>query len=140
VKAAEAAGQLGGTDAYWAMHAWIVDHQKEFSEETATAQAVKLGLKAEDFKAKMNSPEVEQVIQSDIELASRVHVEEIPRIHVNGRWVPRWKTPNGFVLERIIDEAHKPPPPPPVNTNPQIPQIPGVNAPIGGAPPVFNPH
>jgi protein-disulfide isomerase/uncharacterized membrane protein len=138
-KAAEAAGQLGGTEAYWQMHAWITEHQKEFSDETVKAEAVKIGLKPDDFVAKMNSPEVEKIIQSDIELSSRVGVQEIPRIHVNGRWVPRWKLPGGFVLERIIDEAHKPPAPPPINVNPQIPQIPGVNAPIGSGPPVFNP-
>ena len=48
---------------------------------------------------------------------------------VNGKVIPRWKTPGGFVLERIIDEAHKPPVEP-MKVVPQIPQIPGVNAPI----------
>jgi protein-disulfide isomerase len=128
-KAAEAAGQLGGADAYWTMHAWIIDNQKTFSLETAKAQAVKQGLSGDAFVTMANSPEVAAIIAEDISIGTRMSVQEIPRIHVNGKHVPRWKTPNGFVLERIIDKAHKPIEEP-VKATPQIPQIPGVNAPI----------
>ena len=32
--AAEAAGQLGGTEAYWSMHVWLMENQKQLSDQT----------------------------------------------------------------------------------------------------------
>jgi hypothetical protein len=79
----------------------------------------------------MNSQEVAQVLATDIDIGSRVHVTEIPRISINGRHLKRWRLPGGGVIEHIImDEARrKPPEVVPANTG-GVPGIPGVNAPI----------
>jgi protein-disulfide isomerase/uncharacterized membrane protein len=130
-RAAEAAAHLGGVDAYWRMHEWIMGHQGTFSVDAAKARAKTIGLDPEKFAAKMNSQEVTDSIAWDVSIGSRVGVPEIPRIFVNGTLVPRWKAPGGFVLERIIDEARKPPSPGAAQVRPEVPQIPGINAPIG---------
>jgi protein-disulfide isomerase len=108
-KAAEAAGQLGGDAAYWGMHEWLMTHQTSFNDDAALrAEAQAVGLDPDAFIAKMNSPEVSQIIATDVDIGHRVGITEIPRISVNGKLIPRWKLPGGGVLETIIEEGTKP--------------------------------
>lgn len=148
VHAELAAGLLGGKDAFWAMHLWITQNQKmlndlgaqgasqkQFDQIDAAckAQAVKIGLNGDAFTAKLNAPEINDMLAMETSIGMRMGIQSIPVIYVNGKLLARWKFKNGFVIERVIDEAHKQkaaPAPPPPNPN-AIPQIPGINAPIG---------
>ena len=109
---AEAAGQLGGIDAYWKMHIWIMEHQKEFSDAAVRAAAPSMGLDPGVLMAKIDSPEVAQVVAEDASLGFRIGIPEIPRIFFNGKLLPRWNIPNQFLIERVIEQASRPPPPP----------------------------
>jgi protein-disulfide isomerase/uncharacterized membrane protein len=108
-KAAEAAGQLGGDQAYWRVHEWIVANQKGFNDDALQSLARSIGANAETFRSKMESSEVAAVIASDVDIGKRIGIPSIPRIFVNGKLVPRWQLPGGGVLETIIEEAAKDP-------------------------------
>lgn len=115
-RAAEAAGQLGGPDAYWAMHIWLMTHQQQLKaapgadpiatiDAAVRAAAPGMGLDPGALITKMDSPDVAQIVSSDANIGYRIGIPEIPRIFVNGKLVPRWNLPGGFVLERIIERA-----------------------------------
>ncbi len=108
--AAEAAGRLGGPNAYWAMHAWLMEHQAELSEEAVLGEAARLGLDRAAFtRARMGDPAA-AAIRADGEAGGRLGFRSIPAIYVNGRNVPRWSldgadTPLRRILERALEEA-----------------------------------
>jgi protein-disulfide isomerase len=111
---AEAAGQVGGIDAYWRMHEWLMTHQDQVKAQGDAA--LKAGLQEcqldpDAVLAKAGDPEVVKIIADDVNYGYRIKMAGIPDIFVNGKHVPRWKLPGGFVLERIIEEAAKPDPP-----------------------------
>lgn len=133
-RAAEAAGRVGGLAAYWTMHDWILNNQTTFSESGAIEQARRMGLDEQAYVAALRSPEVSRTVENDADIGFRMQIMEIPRIYVNGKLVPRWRAPGGFVLERIIEEAGRQPAPP-VQVVPALPQIPGLNAPLNPPPP-----
>lgn len=107
-RAAQAAGVLGGTDAYWKMHEWIQANQKTFSDAAVKAAAASFGLKPDEFMKSMDSEEVGKAVSTDADIGRRIGIPEIPRIFINGKLVPRWNLPNEFILERIIEEAATP--------------------------------
>lgn len=110
-RAAEAAGQLGGPAAYWKMHDWVEANQTTFSDPAAKAAAASFGLNVDEFMKKMDGDEVGKNVATDADIGRRINIPEIPRIFIQGKLVPRWKLPNEFVLERIIEEAAMPEPP-----------------------------
>ena len=107
-RAAEAAGQLGGTDAYWKMHLWLEDHRNGYSDPLAKAQAAAMGLNADEFMKKLDSPDVDKLVSLDADIGKRIGIPEVPRIFINGKVLPRWKLPGQFVIERVIEEAAQP--------------------------------
>jgi len=106
-RAAEAAGVLGGIDAYWRMHVWITEHQREFSEATLRAAAPSLGLDPAELLAQMNRPEVARVVAGDAAAGQRIGIPEIPRVFVDGRLLARWSLPEQSILERVLEEASR---------------------------------
>lgn len=105
VMAAEAAGKLGGATAYWAMHEWLMANQKTFSDDSLRAAAPGMGLNPELLLATMNTPEIKEIITTEVGVARRIGMPSIPRLFINGRIVERWDAPGGNILERILDEA-----------------------------------
>jgi protein-disulfide isomerase len=104
-RAAEAAGEVGGIDAYWRTHIWITEHQREFSVEALRTAAPSLGLDPAGLLAKMNSPEVARVVAEDARTGQRIGIPEIPRVFVNGRPLGRWSLPEQPILARVLEEA-----------------------------------
>ncbi|MBN2560545.1 MAG: thioredoxin domain-containing protein [Phycisphaerae bacterium] len=113
--AAEAAGELGGVDAYWKMHVWLMDHQEDFSEETLRQAATEMGLDADALFAAMDGPEAAAAIEEDTRAAkpdqksggSLLYRGGIPTIYVNGKVIPRWRLEGKPILRMILDEAYK---------------------------------
>jgi protein-disulfide isomerase len=110
-RAAEAAGQLGGTEAFWKMAQWIMNNRANYSDPLAKAQAGAMGLNADEFGKMMDSSEVEKLVSMDADIGKRIQLPEVPRIFINGKVLPRWKLPGQFVIERVIEEAAQPEPP-----------------------------
>ncbi len=102
-KAAEAAGRLGGNDAYWAMHAWLMDNQHSFTDDRLDAAAIEIGLDPEELFAEMDSTAVAAEIAGDAQAGMRAGLRGVPLIFIDGKYVPRWRMEN--VLQAMIDEA-----------------------------------
>ncbi|MCA9286078.1 MAG: thioredoxin domain-containing protein [Phycisphaerales bacterium] len=104
-QAAEAAGALGGNDAYWRLHDWMMAHQDTLDATSLAAAAAELGFDAEAFAAAMSSPQVAEAIRADGAAAKSLGLRSIPFVFVNGKFVPFWRKDNEPLIERIIDEA-----------------------------------
>lgn len=111
---AEAAGFLGGNDAYWKMQAWLVDNPEDLSELVVRAAAAQMGLDGDALLKRMNADEVTKAIQDDISAGQKLPslrigmpmgITSIPTIFVNGKHVPRWKLEERPVLDLICVEA-----------------------------------
>jgi protein-disulfide isomerase/uncharacterized membrane protein len=104
-RAAETAGQLGGQRAYWAMHAWLLDHRDAVSEEAVLSQAAALGLDRAAFAQTSASAAVEAAIQEDCQGAKQVGMTAVPTVYVNGRFVPRLRLPGADPMSLILNAA-----------------------------------
>jgi protein-disulfide isomerase/uncharacterized membrane protein len=113
-QAAEAAGQLGGNDAYWKMHVWLMEHQKDFSDQALIAAATLMGLDANALLTAMSSPEVQAAIADDVAAGTKfpslrwgmpAGLHSIPSVFINGRYVPRTRLEERSVLDDILNAA-----------------------------------
>jgi len=111
--AAEAAGTLGGTAAYWKMHNWLMDHQKEFNDTTLKQAAVEMGLDVDALFKAMGDPRIAENIREDALAAqqelrstnSMLYRGGIPTIYVNGKVIPRWRLEQNPIIDLILNEA-----------------------------------
>ena len=104
-QAAEAAGVLGGPNAFWKLHAWLMEHPKEFNDQALQAAAAQIGLDPGALLVTMATPEVQAAIADDITMGQQMGLQNVPWIIVDGRWVPRWLLEGEDVLGRIVNEA-----------------------------------
>lgn len=104
-QAAEAAGTLGGADAYWAMHDWLMSNQQRFSDATLRGAAADMGLDTESLFAEMESTEVGEAIAEDARAGKGLGLGSIPMIFINNKFVPRWRFQEHRTLQRMIEEA-----------------------------------
>ncbi len=109
-RALEAAGRLGGPDAYWNTLRWIFAHQKDFSIEKLEAAGPELGFAPALLRVMMENPEIVKAVADEVDLGGRVKLSQIPQLYVNWRHVPRWETSDGkSALPRIIEAAPRVP-------------------------------
>ncbi len=101
-EAAEAAGTLGGNDAYWAMHDWLMNNQDTFSDETLTQAARDMGLDPAALFTEMQSVAIAMEIANDAKLAQRMGLRSIPFLFVNNKLVHRWNKDG--LLDAIFSE------------------------------------
>lgn len=106
-RAAEAAGAVGGAEAYWKMHDWLfnVKDKTTITVDEIKRGATSLGIDAGKLEAAMDSEPVKRAIDMDIAAARAAGVTQIPAIYVNGRFVQRWIRDNDDVMGRIYAEA-----------------------------------
>ena len=81
-KAAVAAQKQGK---FWEMHELLFANQRALSPEQLQGYAQQIGLDMEQFKADMESAEVENLVKEDMRLAQQVGVRGTPTIFVNGK-------------------------------------------------------
>lgn len=105
--AAEAALLMGGDDAFWKMHDWLMRSRDHVTPETLDAACDELGLDKKLFFDAMRQPQNMERIAQDAKAAQSLGVTSIPLIFVNGKHVERWKVGSENLLPRIIDEAAK---------------------------------
>jgi protein-disulfide isomerase/uncharacterized membrane protein len=101
-EAAEAAGSLGGNDAYWVMHDWLMNNQDTFSDATLTQQARDMGLDPDALFREMQSVAIATEIMKEAAIAQRMGLRSIPFLFVNDKLVHRWNKPG--LLEAIFSE------------------------------------
>lgn len=100
-RAALAARQQGK---YWEFHDELFA-TKKLSDQSIADIAVKLGLDVEKWKKDMNSPEVRQQVNTDMQDAQKAGVSGTPTIFVNGRLLKN-RSIQGF-QQQINEELNK---------------------------------
>ena len=103
-RAVEAVRVVGGSTAYFAMRQKLWDGQDQLPRRPYVQQsererklfeewAVEIGLDRAAFVEAMDSPGVATRIQADIDLATRLGLQAMPVVYVNGRLLRGWSKP-----------------------------------------------
>ena len=95
-RAAEAAGLLGGAEAFWKMHEWLFARGGRFTAEELAAQAAAQGLDARALRVAMDSPQVTEIIRGDADLAHGLGIWATPLVFINGVELRGWNAPDAF--------------------------------------------
>lgn len=103
--AAEAAGRLGGPEAFWRMVRWIVEDPQRFSDDALRAAGDALQLDPELLLMTMDDPDVHAAVVADAVAAKQVGIDRMPVVFVNDKWVAFWKQKDRDVLGPVIDAA-----------------------------------
>lgn len=83
-RAAEAAGILGGTEAFEEMHKWLFLKRGKFRNDQLQEIVAKLNLNYNEFIRLMNGTETLALVQEDIEEAVSLGLTYTPLIFING--------------------------------------------------------
>ena len=101
--AAEAAGLLGGEDAFWRMHSWLFDRGGDFTDAELQSGLREFGFDdAGTFLKTMGEEPARRRVREDID-QGRAFVASTPTILVNGIELRGWNAPQG--LERAVQAA-----------------------------------
>lgn len=84
---AEATSAVGGPEAYWKMHAWLLSHQQGFGPASIRTAAAATGLDPDALASAMDRPDVQAAIANDLSAAAVLGVGQIPCVYVNGRFI-----------------------------------------------------
>ena len=102
-RAAEAAGMVGGGDAFVAMHFWLFDQEGNFTRAELEAEVATLGLDSGKFFAAMEGSESLRRVRADIEDGYDLGLYFTPMVFVNGVELKGWQAPTA--LRRTIEEV-----------------------------------
>lgn len=83
-RAAEAAGIVGGNNAFWLMHQWLFSLSANFNDAALSAKVLELGLDPAAFTAAMNDPATNQLAAQDVEEGMALGVMYTPTVYING--------------------------------------------------------
>ncbi len=89
--AVEAAGAIGGAEAFHAMLDRGFEQQDQIEGDPFESWAADLGLDPGAFQAARASPSVLEQVRSDVELAGRLGVRAMPAVFVDGRRFEHWR-------------------------------------------------
>jgi protein-disulfide isomerase len=82
--AAEAAGQVGGADAFWRMHDWLFSRSGAFTDEKLSEFVAELGLDAPAFQAAFLADATRELVRADIVAADAAGLKFTPMVFING--------------------------------------------------------
>lgn len=101
--AAEAAGMLGGEEAFWKMSEWLLRKKAQFTDDEvqSAARAFQIA-EPEVFGEVMDSEEAMARVKGDIEAARRVGMASTPLVFINGQELENWNVTNA--LDRIVEK------------------------------------
>lgn len=103
--AAEAALLLGGDDAFWKIHDWLMRNRDRVTLESLDIACDELAIDKTLFFDAMKQPQNMDRVAQDARAAQSLGITSIPMIFINGKHVARWKVGSENLLPRIIDEA-----------------------------------
>lgn len=108
-RAAEAAGMLGGNDAFWRLHKWLFERSGQFADDELHAVVREAGLDVAEFERVRASAEVQRRVQADIEEGFALGLRSTPTVYVNGREFKGWAAPTAVTrLVQKLGEANLP--------------------------------
>ncbi|MCH2147248.1 MAG: thioredoxin domain-containing protein [Phycisphaerales bacterium] len=106
-QALESVSILGGDEARWEFHNWLVENRTALHEPLVLAKASEITNNPQNIiQDVMTSIEVNDRIQKDIVAKQNVWRKGIPVLTIDGRYVPRWRTSTYSaeeLLQRIFD-------------------------------------
>lgn len=105
--AAEAADMVGGPEAFWAMHDYLMSNQRTFTPEGARVAAMGAGVDAAQYDDAISQPFLGDPVASDCQAALNLGLTSIPMIFVNGKHLPRWRAGNENIIPRVIYAAEE---------------------------------
>ncbi len=106
-QAAEAAGRLGGQQAFWRMHAWLFAHPGGVTQPAVEAQAAAMGLDRAAFARTLADAAVSAAIREDCLAGKQLGLISVPSVYVNRQFVPRWRLEGADPFGLILDAASK---------------------------------
>jgi protein-disulfide isomerase len=83
--AAEAAGIVGGADAFWQMHNWLFERRGEFTDSELGQFVQNLGLDGASFLEEIQDEKTRDLIRSDAAAADAAGLRFTPMIFINGQ-------------------------------------------------------
>ncbi|MDG2291561.1 MAG: DsbA family protein [Phycisphaerales bacterium] len=81
---AEAAGILGGNDAFWGIHRWMFAQKGRIDHRALVAEVAKYGVDPVQFNQFMRSEDVRTLVLEDVEEAKELGIFFTPMIFING--------------------------------------------------------
>jgi protein-disulfide isomerase len=103
---AEAAGRLGGNDAFWKMHQWLLDHAQQFTVQAVQEEAAREGLDPLELAREIGRRRNRSAVDQDIAAAAAAGIQGAPSIFLGGRQVPGAE-PTADFMERILDQMDR---------------------------------
>ncbi len=82
--ATEAAGILGGNDAFWGVHKWMFEQKGTIRESELFAKVAEYGIDPIQFSQLMRSEGVKTLIEEDVQEAVDLGIYFTPMIFING--------------------------------------------------------
>ena len=100
-RAAEAAGLLGGGEAFWALHSWLFAREGHFEAAELSARAVELGLDPLRLAELVDAPLTLELVQADIAEGHALGILKTPMVFINGVELRTWDADQG--LTRAVE-------------------------------------
>ncbi len=106
-RAAEAAGILGGQDAFWSMSETLFARRGSFTDAELRGLAAAAGFEPPRFARTMTSDLTRRRVESDVEEGIALGVTSTPMLFVNGVELGGWRAPGALerTIERLADEG-----------------------------------
>lgn len=119
-RAAEAAGIIGGDEAFFRMHKWLFERKGSFTDQDFPPALAAMGFDSAEFLRVMSGPETLARVKADIAEALDLGIYTTPMIFINGVEVKGWRSTAelGQMIERIAAAA--PPAAGPENDRPPL--------------------
>ncbi|HXX32136.1 MAG TPA: thioredoxin domain-containing protein [Myxococcaceae bacterium] len=105
--AAMAALAAGAQGKYWPMHDRLFANQRALEAPALAGYAQELGLDSGRFQSDLHNPDLEKIIDRDLELGAGVGVSGTPAIFINGRRLPGGAAPIENFKALIEEELAK---------------------------------
>jgi len=109
-RAVEAAGLLGGAEAFDAVHTWLFDREGLFTEDELATRVSELGLDAGRYRAALHGDEALARVRADIEEAREYGIHFTPMVFLNGVELRGVFAPNAVrrAIEAVLEAAPEP--------------------------------
>jgi hypothetical protein len=99
-----AAGALGGDEARWNMHNWLMDQDGVVPLDVAQRKAVEFtGVDNATLQAVLGGIDVNNQMRMDILAKNNVWRKSIPVLMVDDRFVPRWRG-DGVTAQELFSQ------------------------------------
>lgn len=96
-----AASQLGGDEAFWTMHRWVLQHQNDFDLQAGLQAARDAGLAVEQVEQRMQSAEVEEALQANIAALEALEITWASTLYLDGKRITA-AVPSRDLLEQML--------------------------------------